>query len=257
MVMTSNPAFRNMVPTRRRGRLGRRGRADSYRMPFYRESPSETGRPVTVGDVVSRSALTLSVLTAAAVLTGLLGWEILALPGVVAGLAIGVYLGRRPRASSALTLSYAVAEGVVVGAATLQFHYYVAQALVGTGGVFFGMLVAYRTRKIRISTQLTRWIVGSASGLAILTLVNLVAGAALGINLRLAGGGTVALAFSVVCVCVAAFTFLLNFDAADQMIRYGADSKWAWYVAFGLAVAIVWLYLEMLRLPFFRLAFWA
>jgi uncharacterized YccA/Bax inhibitor family protein len=252
MVMTSNPAFRNLVPAR--GRRRRAG-ADSARPPFYLESQDGTERPVTVDDVVSRSALTLGVLTATAVLTGLFGWEILALPGAVAGLAIGVYLGRKPRASPLLVLAYTVAEGVVVGAATVQFHYYAVQALVGTGAVFFGLLVAYRTRKIRISTRLTRWIVGSVSGLAILALVNLVAGAALGIDLRLADGGIAAIAFSVVCVCVAALTFLLNFDAADQMIRYGAGSKWAWYVAFGLAVGVVWLYLEMLRLPFFRLAF--
>ena len=47
---------------------------------------------------------------------------------------------------------------------------------------------------------------------------------------------------------IAAFNFLLDFDMADHMIRTGALSKMAWYVAFGLMVTLVWLYLEMLRL---------
>ncbi|HEY5150609.1 MAG TPA: Bax inhibitor-1/YccA family protein, partial [Mycobacterium sp.] len=46
----------------------------------------------------------------------------------------------------------------------------------------------------------------------------------------------------------AAFSFLLDFDAADQMIRAGAPEKAAWGVALGLTVTLVWLYLEILRL---------
>ena len=114
------------------------------------------------------------------------------------------------------------------------------------------MLIMYRTRKIRITTRLTKWIVGSAMGVLVLTLTNLAAGAVLGVSLGLRGGGIPALVFSLACICVAAFTFMMNFEVADQMIRYGAAAKWAWYVAFGLAMAVVWLYLEMLRLMSFR-----
>jgi uncharacterized YccA/Bax inhibitor family protein len=47
---------------------------------------------------------------------------------------------------------------------------------------------------------------------------------------------------------IAAFSFLLDFDMADKMIREGMPSKWAWYSAFGLMTTLVWLYLEILRL---------
>ena len=43
-------------------------------------------------------------------------------------------------------------------------------------------------------------------------------------------------------------SLLLDFDMADQAIRRGAPAKFAWYIAFGLLVTVVWLYLEILRL---------
>ena len=43
-------------------------------------------------------------------------------------------------------------------------------------------------------------------------------------------------------------SFLLDFDAADQLIRAGAPEKAAWGIALGLTVTLVWLYIEILRL---------
>ena len=47
---------------------------------------------------------------------------------------------------------------------------------------------------------------------------------------------------------IAAFSFLIDFDTADQPIRAGAPEKAAWDIALGLTVTLVWLYLEILRL---------
>ena len=57
-----------------------------------------------------------------------------------------------------------------------------------------------------------------------------------------------AIIFSLVMIVIAAFSFLLDFDSADQMIRAGAPEKAAWGIALGLTVTLVWLYLEILRL---------
>ena len=69
-----------------------------------------------------------------------------------------------------------------------------------------------------------------------------------GEGLGLRDGGPLAIIFSLVCIGLAAFSFLLDFDAADQMIRAGAPEKAAWGVALGLTVTLVWLYIEILRL---------
>ena len=67
-------------------------------------------------------------------------------------------------------------------------------------------------------------------------------------NAPLTNGGPLAIGFSLLCIALAAFSFLIDFDAADQMIRAGAPEKAAWGIALGLTVTLVWLYLEILRL---------
>ena len=69
-----------------------------------------------------------------------------------------------------------------------------------------------------------------------------------GAGMGLRSGGTLAIVFSLVCIGIAAFSFLIDFDAADQLIRAGAPEKAAWGIALGLTVTLVWLYLEILRL---------
>jgi uncharacterized YccA/Bax inhibitor family protein len=69
-----------------------------------------------------------------------------------------------------------------------------------------------------------------------------------GEGMGLRSGGPIAILFSLAMICIAAFSFLIDFDAADQMIRAGAPEKAAWGIALGLTVTLVWLYLEILRL---------
>ena len=69
-----------------------------------------------------------------------------------------------------------------------------------------------------------------------------------GEGLGLRSGGPIAIIFSLVCIGLAAFSFLIDFDAADQMIRAGAPEKAAWGIALGLTVTLVWLYIEILQL---------
>ncbi|SHU56552.1 transmembrane protein [Mycobacteroides abscessus subsp. abscessus] len=81
----------------------------------------------------------------------------------------------------------------------------------------------------------------------VLALGNMVLGF-FGIDMGLRSGGPIAIIFSLVCIGLAAFSFLIDFDAADQMVRAGAPEKAAWGIALGLAVTLVWLYVEILRL---------
>ena len=130
----------------------------------------------------------------------------------------------------------------------------IAQAILGTVGVFFGMLVVYKTGAIRVTPKFTRMLVamhdrraGADAGQLLFSMF----GSHDGGPLR--NGGTMAIIFSLVMIALAAFSFLIDFDSADQMIRAGAPEKAAWGVALGLTVTLVWLYLEILRLlSYFR-----
>src|SRR5690606_14816672 len=153
--------------------------------------------------------------------------------------------------SAPMTLAYSTAEGVFLGAITGVFEMIypgiAMQAVLGTAAVFVVMLVVYKAGAVKVTPKFQKWMIGAIGGVAILMLLNLVM-SLFGVNIGLRDGSTLAIIFSIVCIGIAAFSFLLDFDMADQAIRQGVPAKFAWYVAFGLMTTLVWLYLEILRL---------
>lgn len=238
-----------------------------YQAQPYASAPPQTGvsRPLTIDDVVSKTGITLGVLSVTAVISYfLVSANVgLAMPftlvGALGGLALVLIatFGRK-QDNPAIVLGYAALEGLFLGAISfvmanmmvsgVSAGALIGQAILGTIGVFFGMLVVYKTGAIRVTPKFTRFLVASMVGVLVLMLGNLVIGLFSGGAGPLRDGGTLAIIFSLVCIGIAAFSFLLDFDSADQMIRAGAPEKAAWGIALGLTVTLVWLYLEILRL---------
>ena len=271
---TSNPVFRSL-PKQRGGYAQFGTGAAQVQQGYYQADPyvapyqeAKVSRPVTIDDVVTKTGITLGVLTVAAIVSYFLVASnvALAMPltliGALGGLGLVLVatFGRK-QDSPAIVLSYAVLEGLFLGAVSFVFANFqvssanagalIGEAVLGTFGVFFGMLVVYKTGAIRVTPKFTRMLVAAMFGVLALMLGNFVlamfhVGGGTGLGLR--SGGTVAIIFSLVCIGIAAFSFLIDFDAADQMIRAGAPEKAAWGIALGLTVTLVWLYLEILRL---------
>jgi len=239
--------------------------ADPYAAQPYTDQQSSVARPLTIDDVVTKTGITLAVLTLSAVVSYFLVSQNLALAtpllivGLIGGLGLMLFaIFGRKQDNPAIVLGYAVFEGLVVGAFSfvvanlmvqgISAGALISQAVVGTLGVFFGMLVVYKTGAIRVTPKLTRWIAAAGIGAVVLMIVNLVVGMFTDGAGPLRDGGPLAIVFSLLMIGLAAFFFLTDFDAADQMIRAGAPAKAAWGIALGLTVTLVWLYLEILRL---------
>jgi uncharacterized YccA/Bax inhibitor family protein len=270
---TSNPVFRSLPKTQggyatfgtgAAGLGAQQVHAEPYAPQYAEQTQAGVARPMTIDDVVTKTGVTLAVLTAVGVISYFiasvnLGLAMpLAMIGAIGGLVLVLVatFGRK-QDNPAIVLTYAGLEGLFLGAITFLFanvisnggYSMVAQAIVGTLGVFFGMLVVYKTGAIRVTPKFTRMIVAGLFGVLALMIVNLLAawiGGGDGLGLR--SGGMLAIGFSLLCIGIAAFSFLIDFDAADQMIRAGAPEKAAWGVALGLTVTLVWLYIEILRL---------
>jgi uncharacterized YccA/Bax inhibitor family protein len=58
----------------------------------------------------------------------------------------------------------------------------------------------------------------------------------------------IGIAFSVFLCGLAAFNFLIDFDTIEKGIRQGSPKELEAYMAFGVLLTLVWLYLEVLRL---------
>jgi len=277
---SSNPIFRSL-PKQQGGyaQFGT-GTAGAAQRVGYQTDPYTTRAPqagvsrnMTIDDVVTKTGITLGVLSVVAVISYFLVSSNvgLAMPFVLVGSLGGLALvliatfGRK-QDNPAIVLSYAALEGLFLGAFSFVMANFtvgggnagamIGQAILGTIGVFFGMLVVYKTGAIRVTPKFTRMLVASMIGVLVLMLGNLVLGmfgVGGGEGMGLRSGGTVAIIFSLVCIGIAAFSFLLDFDSADQMIRAGAPEKAAWGVALGLTVTLVCLYIEILRLlSYFR-----
>jgi uncharacterized YccA/Bax inhibitor family protein len=215
---------------------------------------------MTIDDVVTKTGITLAVLMVTGAATYFGGPAIwgLALPAALIGFVLALVIIFKKAVSPPLILVYAAVEGVFLGGISGVIGTQVAartgggsgiifQAIAGTGLVFAGMLVVYRTGAVKVTPRFTKWLIGAMIGVVGLMLLNLILNL-FGIDPGLRSGGPLAIVFSLVCIGIAAFSFLLDFDAADQAIRAGAPEKTAWYIAFGLTVTLVWLYLEILRL---------
>lgn len=272
---SSNPVFRSL-PKQQGGYAqfgtGAAGygtqavHADPYVTQYPDQQQTGVSRPLTIDDVVTKTGITLALLTAVAVVSYFMVSQnnALMLPFVLVGSLGGLALiliatfGRK-QDNPAIVLTYAALEGLFVGAASFLFANLVsdggpgmiAQAIFGTIGVFVGMLVVYKTGAIRVTPKFTRMLVAAMFGVLAIMLLNFVlamfgVGGGEGFGIR--SGGPLAIIFSLVCIGLAAFMFLIDFDSADQMIRAGAPEKAAWGIALGLTVTLVWLYVEILRL---------
>ena len=242
--------------------------ADPYVTQYPDQRQTGVSRPLTIDDVVTKTGVTLAVLSAVAVVSYFLVAQNLALAmplclvGMLGGFAmVMIAMFGRKQDNPAIVLSYAALEGLFLGAFSFIVANFmvsgvnagalIGQAILGTIGVFVGMLVVYKTGAIRVTPKFTRMLVAAMFGVLVLMLGNFVlamfdVGGGEGMGLR--SGGPIAIIFSLVCIGLAAFSFLLDFDAADQMIRAGAPEKAAWGIALGLTVTLVWLYIEILRL---------
>jgi uncharacterized YccA/Bax inhibitor family protein len=259
---SSNPAFRNLPQGQGYATFDRAGgmgagtgsafAAESQGVPVDPGRAGVAERPITIDDVVTKTAIAAGTAIVTGTLTAVSGLYGLALPAFIVGFIVSLVLIFKPHLAKApLVLVYSAAMGVALGGISgLLNDVYpgiALQAIVGTAGVFIGMLVVYKTGAVRVTPRFTKWLLGAMVGIIILMLFNLVM-SLFGVNTGLRDGGPLAIIFSLVVIGVAAFSLLLDFDQADQAIKGGAPASFAWYIAFGLMTTLVWLYIEILRL---------
>jgi uncharacterized YccA/Bax inhibitor family protein len=217
--------------------------------------PLQTDR-LTYDDVIVKTAGLLGVL----IVAGAVAWVFM--PGLwMVGMGVGLVLGlvnafkRDP--SPPLILAYAVAEGLFLGGISKFYNTFwdgvVIQAVAATLAVFAMVLVLFSSGKIRASGKLARMAMIAMGGYFIFGLINLAlvwTGVlpAWGAYSATIGGIPIGLAISLFAILLAAYSFVMDFDAIQTAVRTGAPRRFAWSAAFGLTVTLVWLYLEILRL---------
>jgi uncharacterized YccA/Bax inhibitor family protein len=174
------------------------------------------------------------------------------LPAVIIGFIIALVTIFKKEWSPTTAPIYALVEGVFLGTISLiferQYPGIVIQAVGLTFGVLFCLLIAYKSKMIKVTQNFRLGVVAATGGIALLYFVNIIMsffGAKISF---IHESGLFGIGFSLFVVVVASLNLVLDFDFIEKGSGSGAPKYMEWYGAFGLIVTLVWLYLEILRL---------
>jgi uncharacterized YccA/Bax inhibitor family protein len=171
---------------------------------------------------------------------------------MIVALVLGFVTIFKPKLARITAPLYALGYGFAIGAIShmynLQWDGIVLQAVGATLAVFAVMLFLYATRIIKVNKKYVMIVVAAMAGIFVLYLAAWIA-TLFGADIAFWNQPTpLGIGISVVIVIVAAANLGINFAFIEQASTSGAPKYMEWYGAFGLMVALIWLYLEILRL---------
>jgi uncharacterized YccA/Bax inhibitor family protein len=239
------------------GQPGPYGYGGSGMPPQQYQGAPAASRPMTLDDVIVKTAITLGVVVAAAAVAWWMVPTALVTPVFLAGalvaFAIAMVLSFSRKVNPALVMVYAAAEGLFLGIGSKFIAHWVGdpgiivQAVLATMVTAGLTLATYKYFAIKVTPKFTRMVVIGTMGFAGVLLINLLL-SVFGISTGISGMGPMGLLFAALGAGLAVFNLILDFDMIEQGVRHGAPQNEAWRAAFGLTVTLVWLYWNILRI---------
>ncbi|WP_350281381.1 Bax inhibitor-1/YccA family protein [Kribbella sp. HUAS MG21] len=239
------------------GQPGPYGYGGSGMPPQQYQGAPAASRPMTLDDVIVKTAITLGVVVATAALAW---WRIpdtlvtpAFLAGALVGFALAMVLSFSRKVNPVLVMLYAAAEGVFLGIGSKFIANWVGdpgiivQAILATMVTAGLTLATYKYFAIKVTPKFTKMVVIGTMGFAGVLLINLLL-SLFGVNTGISGFGPMGLLFAALGAGLAVFNLILDFDMVEQGVKHGAPQNEAWRAAFGLTVTLVWLYWNILRI---------
>jgi uncharacterized YccA/Bax inhibitor family protein len=238
------------------------GAAPQVSQPGFDQSPYATGpsQYMTIDGVIAKTVAILATVIAVGVVSIRLIPIDLWFPAmVVAGLATVVFpmvAAFRRSMGPVFAVVYGVLEGVFLGVVSQIFEMYypgiVMQAVLGTFCAAAVTLAAFHFGGFRANGKFSKILRLCVMGFAAVALVSLVL-SLFGINLGFYAGvtgpvGRLAWVWALAGVVLAVFSLVDDFTYIENGINRRAPAKQGWVAAWGLAVTLVWLYTELLRI---------
>ncbi|MCK9580601.1 MAG: Bax inhibitor-1/YccA family protein [Methanoregula sp.] len=209
---------------------------------------------MTIQGTIDKTLFLLFLVIIAAAVT----WEyfpgvwLLILGAMIGGFVIALVTIFKPEWSPFTSPVYAVLEGVVLGGISVWMNTaypgIVVPAIALTFGVFFLLLIVFRTRLIRVTETFKLIVIGATGAIALLYLAH-IALSFFGMPIGFINESDwLGIGFSLVVIVVASLNLILDFDYIENGVENGLLKHMEWYAAFALLITLVWLYLEILRL---------
>jgi uncharacterized YccA/Bax inhibitor family protein len=248
------------------------GQAPGYGQPQY-TAPTTTGRPMTIDSVVQKTGIALAVVIVFAAITwwatgdidaaapdaqenvGLLYGALLI--GSLGAFGLSMVNSFKRVISPALVIAFCALEGVALGALSKFFDAMfsdqsggssiVVQAVIGTFAAFAGTLAAYKFFNIQVGSKFRTFVIAAMFGMVGLGLLEMVL-SIFGSPIGLFGFGDIGLVFAILGLVLGVFMLILDFDFVEKGVAAGIDERESWRAAFALAVSLVWIYTNLLRI---------
>ena len=219
-------------------------------------------RAMTFDDVLGRTGLVLLIIAAIGALSfTLIGPNMVAggpalIVGSIAAFITAIIVSTRRTVPVGGVIFYCICEGLVLGSLSAIFEAsypgIVVQAVLGTFAAAGVTLAAYKFFNIQVTPRFRQIVIISTLGFALAMLFNLML-TLFGITVGVSSFGLIGILCSALGVVLAAMNLVVDFDYAEQGVRNQAPASESWRAAFGIAVTMVWLYTEILRiLSYFR-----
>ena len=167
-------------------------------------------------------------------------------------LGLGIYGAVAFRAAWIIAPLYAMCEGVLLGIAAhyfnLEYDGIVLQAIVATFAVFAATLVLYSLGKLRVSSRVANFVIVGLTAVFLIWLVAFVL-SLFGVNFRFLYSPTpLGIALSLLIVVIGVFNLPMNYQFIEHAAAQGSPKFMEWYGAYGLLLALIWMYISILRL---------
>ena len=229
---------------------------------IFRGQPMAFGQSMTVQGTVNKTGILLLL----AILTSAYTWHMafagnvaavmpLMWVGLIGGMIMAFVTMFKMAWSPVTAPIYALFEGLALGGISavfdMRFHGIAFEAVCLTFGVMFVLLLAYRSGMIRVTQKFRLGVIAATGAIFLFYFVEMILGffhVGLGVVGAVNGSGMIGIGFSLLVVGIAALNLVLDFDFIERGAQGNAPKYMEWYGAFGLMVALVWLYLEILNL---------
>jgi len=224
--------------------------------PSTFESVAGTSGPVmTLTGTINKSAILLLLVILGASFTwnttqGM--WQILTFGGMIVGFILAMVTVFKMTWAPFTAPPYALFQGLFLGGISAlynqQFEGIVLQAVMLTFGIMAAMLLLYQTGVIKVNDTFRTVIVSAMGGIFLVYMASFIM-SFFGVQMPfLHDASPLGIGISIVIVIVASLNLAISFDLVDRGVAGGAPRFMEWYCAFSLMVALIWLYLEILRL---------
>jgi uncharacterized YccA/Bax inhibitor family protein len=165
---------------------------------------------------------------------------------------LGIFVVVNPRRAALLGVLYALCEGFCLGAISAMFDAQtegiVGAAILSTMCVFVVSLLLYVTRIIKPTQKLAFAVCAGIGGLCLLYFFVFIVSIFNWAWLYSDSFRAIGVVVTLFAIVLAALSLVLDFGTIERGVQVGAPKEFEWYLAFGLMVTLIWLYISILKL---------